>query len=195
MLSIFIITTPKHCHDKSPYLKFQTDILSFFKKINKKKIIPPSSCQSWSPRQVLCIFYLFTCLFIYLLLFRAIPTAHRSSHARSRIRAIAAAYTTAITTPDPRHVCDLHHCSQQHRIPDPLSKARDQTQVFVDASQVHYCWTMAGTPVHFLYLKESLALSQRVPNCVMRSLGLFSISIVGMRDNNAWASVSDNILK
>ena len=36
------------------------------------------------------------------------------------------AYTTAIATPDPSHVCDLHHSSQQCRILNPLSKARDQ---------------------------------------------------------------------
>ena len=31
--------------------------------------------------------------------------------------------TTTTATWDPRHVCDLHHSSQQHWIPDPLSKA------------------------------------------------------------------------
>ena len=31
------------------------------------------------------------------------------------------AYTTATAMPDPSHVCDLHHSSQQHGIPNPLS--------------------------------------------------------------------------
>ena len=35
------------------------------------------------------------------------------------------AYTTSIATQDPRHICDLHHSSQQCRIPNPLSEARD----------------------------------------------------------------------
>ena len=35
------------------------------------------------------------------------------------------AYTTAIAMQDPSQVCDLHHRSQQRRIPDPLSQARD----------------------------------------------------------------------
>ena len=35
------------------------------------------------------------------------------------------AYTTASATPDPSHVCDLHHSSWQRQIPDLLSEARD----------------------------------------------------------------------
>ena len=35
------------------------------------------------------------------------------------------AYTTATTTQDPSHVCDLHHSLWQHQILNPLSKARD----------------------------------------------------------------------
>ena len=48
------------------------------------------------------------------------------------------AHTTATATSDPRRVCGLHHSSRQHRIPNPLSEARDQTQVLMDTSQVHY---------------------------------------------------------
>ena len=47
------------------------------------------------------------------------------------------AYTRATTTPDPSHVCDLQHHSWQHRILNPLSKARDQTAMVVDPGQVH----------------------------------------------------------
>jgi len=45
---------------------------------------------------------------------------------------------TAIATPDLSHVCDLHQSSQQHRIADPLSKARDGTRVLTDICQVCY---------------------------------------------------------
>ena len=42
---------------------------------------------------------------------------------------------------------------QQHQILDPLSKARDQTRVFMDTSQVHFHCTTTGTPDKlFLYL-------------------------------------------
>ena len=35
------------------------------------------------------------------------------------------AYATATATPDPSHVCKLHHSSRQRWILNPLSKARD----------------------------------------------------------------------
>ena len=46
------------------------------------------------------------------------------------------AYTTATAMWDLSHVCDLHHSSWQLWILNPLSEARDQTRVLMDASQV-----------------------------------------------------------
>ena len=54
------------------------------------------------------------------------------------------AYTTV--TPDPRHVCDLHHSSWQCRILNPLSEARDRTHILMDTSQIRFCCTTTGTP-------------------------------------------------
>ena len=48
------------------------------------------------------------------------------------------AYTTAVATPDPGSVCDLHHSPQQHWILNPLSEARDRTCVLVDTSQIRF---------------------------------------------------------
>ena len=48
------------------------------------------------------------------------------------------AYATATATRDLSHVCDLHHSSQQHWILNALSKARDQTHILMDTSQVCY---------------------------------------------------------
>ena len=48
------------------------------------------------------------------------------------------AYATATAVPDPSHACDLHHSSQQRRILDPLSRARDWTHVLIVASQIHF---------------------------------------------------------
>ena len=46
------------------------------------------------------------------------------------------AYVTAIAMLwDPSCIYDLHHNSQQLWISDPLSKARDQTCIFMDTSQ------------------------------------------------------------
>ena len=46
-------------------------------------------------------------------------------------------YTTATATPDPRRVYDPHHSSQQHRILNPPSEARDETHILMDTSWVH----------------------------------------------------------
>ena len=50
------------------------------------------------------------------------------------------AYATTTTTAmqDTSHIYDLCCSSQQHQILNPLSGARDQTQVLVDTSQICY---------------------------------------------------------
>ena len=45
-------------------------------------------------------------------------------------------YTTATAMRDLRCVCDVHPCSRQRWILNPLSEARDQTQVLMDTSRV-----------------------------------------------------------
>ena len=53
------------------------------------------------------------------------------------------AYTTAIAMQDQSHVRELHYSSQQCWIPNPVSKARDQTHILMDTSQIHFhCTTM-----------------------------------------------------
>ena len=47
-------------------------------------------------------------------------------------------YTTTTATEDPSRVYKLHHSSQQCWILHPLSKARDQTGILVDASWICY---------------------------------------------------------
>ena len=47
------------------------------------------------------------------------------------------AYATATATQNPSHICNLHHSSQQHWVLNPLSKARNQTQVLMDTEP---CW-------------------------------------------------------
>ena len=45
-------------------------------------------------------------------------------------------YATATAMPDPSRIFDLLCSSQQHRILNPLSEARDQTRIFMGTSQV-----------------------------------------------------------
>ena len=46
------------------------------------------------------------------------------------------AYATDTAMQDLSHVCDLYHNSRQHRILNPLSRARDGTCILTDTSQV-----------------------------------------------------------
>ena len=46
------------------------------------------------------------------------------------------AYATTTATPNLSCVCDLHHSSWQHPVLNPLSKARDETCILMDISQV-----------------------------------------------------------
>ena len=62
--------------------------------------------------------------------------------------------TATATPPDLSHICDLHHSSWQCRIFNPLSEARDQTCIFMDTGQVHFCWTTMGTPEHGIFRKR-----------------------------------------
>ena len=63
------------------------------------------------------------------------------------------AYATAIATWDLSPICDLHHSSQLHRVPNPLSEARDWTCNLIDTSQIHFCCTIMGTPTYW-FLKS-----------------------------------------
>ena len=56
------------------------------------------------------------------------------------------AYTTATAALDPSCICDLCCSLQQHWIPNPLSEARDQPRVLMDANQVCKPLSHVGTP-------------------------------------------------
>ena len=56
------------------------------------------------------------------------------------------AYTTATATRDLSWVFDLHHSSWQCRIPNPMSKGRDQTCILMDTSQIRFRFTNMETP-------------------------------------------------
>ena len=46
------------------------------------------------------------------------------------------AYTTATAMQNLSCICDLHHSSRQRQILNPLSQARDRTQILMDTSRV-----------------------------------------------------------
>ena len=62
------------------------------------------------------------CLFV----FRAAPVAYGSSQAGVESELRVPACSTATTTLDPSHICDIRHSFRQCRILNSLSKARDK---------------------------------------------------------------------
>ena len=60
-------------------------------------------------------------------------------------------YTTATATPDPSHVCNLHHSSWQCRILSPLSKARNRTHNLIVPSQILFCCAKTRTSKSFFF--------------------------------------------
>ena len=52
-------------------------------------------------------------------------------------------------------ICDLHHSSWQLWIPDPLSKARDQTHILMDTSQICFRCVTMGTPKKCIFLTRN----------------------------------------
>ena len=65
--------------------------------------------------------------FFFVLIFRATPAAMEVPRLGFESELQLPAYATALATQDLRHICNLHHRSQQHWILNPLGKARDQT--------------------------------------------------------------------
>ena len=92
-------------------------------------------------------------------------------------------------------MCKLHHRSWQCWIPDPLSKARDQTHILMDTSKIHFHRTTMGTPLNH---KEIIAQTystrwkRNIPRLSIylfyfHSLGRFRyISALGLRLQEIW---------
>ena len=70
------------------------------------------------------------------------------------------ASTTVTAKSDLSHVCNLSHSSWQHRILNPLSKARDWICILMDASQMQFCWARTGTPILQIFVVQFNQLSE-----------------------------------
>ena len=95
-------------------------------------------------------------LFVCFLLSRATAAAHGtygSFQARGQIRA-APAYTTA--KQDLSHICDLCCSLWQCQILKPLSKARDQTCILMEASQIPNSLSHDRNSLSFLFILVTL---------------------------------------
>ena len=89
----------------------------------------------------------FLLLLLLFFFFRDAPIAYGGSQATGQnIELYLLAYATTTETQNPSYTCNLHHSSQQYRIFNPLSRARDWTHVLMDTSQIHFGWATVGTP-------------------------------------------------
>ena len=90
--------------------------------------------------------------YLFILLFRATPSAYGGSQAGGHIGAVATglhhSYSNVGSEPH------LRPTPQFMAMPDPnpLREARDRTHILTDTSQVHYRWATAGTPYSTLLL-------------------------------------------
>ena len=64
------------------------------------------------------------------------------------------AFATATEMPDPSHVCNLYHSSQQRQILNPLIKLWDRPYILMDLSHIHLRLAMVGTSVQPLRIKK-----------------------------------------
>ena len=71
-------------------------------------------------------------------------------------------YSKARPEPHPRPVLQF----QQHQILNPLSKARDQTCVLMDTSQICFQWAMTGTLRLILFSSLSIPSSDPKSQCL-----------------------------
>ena len=89
---------------------------------------------------------LFLFLFFFFLFFLGRYLQHmevsrlgiRASIRAADIRLVSELQLPAMTTKDQNHVCDLYHSSRQHWILNPLSEARDRTQILMGTGWVRY---------------------------------------------------------
>ena len=111
---------------------------------------------------------------LFFLLFGAEPTAFGGSKGRGQIGATAAGYATA--TQHLSWVCDLHHCSWQHQILNPLIKARDQTHHLMVTSPIRFRCTTMRTPTTNSFWKLTMcqAWCKIVKNKIKTDYGFYS---------------------
>ena len=75
--------------------------------------------------------------------------AYGGSQARGQIGAVAASLHHSHSNSGSEQ--PIYHSSWQRQILNPLSESRDRTCVFMDASQICFCWATIVTPNFFFF--------------------------------------------
>ena len=98
-------------------------------------------------------FFFFFCFFVFVIFFWLHLWHMGGSRLGGKLVLWLPAFTIATATPDLSYVCNLHHRSRQCRILNLVSKARNQTYVLMDTSQIRYHWATTVTPFSVLFNK------------------------------------------
>ena len=88
--------------------------------------------------------------FFFFFFFKGLHLWHMEvprSGVKSELQLLAC--VTATATRDLSRICDVYHGSRQCQIFKPLSKARNQTHILMDASRICFCCTTWELPVLF----------------------------------------------
>ena len=123
--------------------------------------------------------------FFVFLFFRDGALRHMEAYGDSQAWGLIGATARATATPDPSHVFELYHSSQQRRILNPLSEARDRTCNFMVPSQI--CFRCATTWRELWAKFSSSSVNQRTPMLPW----VWSEGKVEMQQNNRpWEAVT-----
>ena len=94
------------------------------------------------------------CVYVFVFVFAFCFLGLHSQHmkvprlgVKSHLQMLAC--STAIAMWDLSHICNLHHSSQQHWIPDPLSEAGDETHILVNTTRISFHCTTTGNSYFF----------------------------------------------
>ena len=90
-------------------------------------------------------------IYLFICLLGAASTAYRSSQTRHWIGAAAASLHHYHSNARSKGICDLCHSLWQGRILNPLGKARDQTHILMDTSQVLNLLSHNGNSKCFIF--------------------------------------------
>ena len=118
--------------------------------------------------------YLKNFFHFYFFLLVAAPAAYGTSRAGVKSELQLWAYATATATPEPSRICGWHHSLWEHCILNPLSKARDQTRILMDTSQVLNLLSHNGNPwIHFSIAQDERGdnitlVKRRNQRCIVR---------------------------
>ena len=97
-----------------------------------------------------CVYYMCVCVYYMCMCVCLFFSMHHVKVPRLGVESQLQlpAYRTTTAMPEPSHVCNLHHCSQQHQILNPPSESRDQIHVLMDPSRVHNSLSHQGNLRH-----------------------------------------------